>query len=130
MPDAKDIASLWTAENAIVNQKTNYYFGSMALLTWPTISLWLADKLLLAALLALIGVLASVISFVSIARTAAYRDHWRKEVMDASPDYAAMFRRTTFKWFQRIPSNGLLIATPLFGLLAWLSAVVCLLRAA
>lgn len=127
--EPKDIATLWMQENAIVNQKTNYYVASMAMLAWPTVTLWLNDRSMLAAYIALLGAVASVISFISIARTAAYRDHWRTELGKASEQYREMFEQVQFKWYQTLSSNGTLIATPLFGLIVWLVVIACLLQA-
>lgn len=117
--EPKDIATLWLQENAVVNQKTAYYFASVAILAWPVVYAAHNGLLVVGFLLALLGALFSAMSFFSIARTAAYRDHWRRELTSASADYADMFSRISFKWYEGLRSNSVLISLPVLGLIIW-----------
>lgn len=121
--EPKDIAVLWLHENAIVNQKTAYYFASVAVLAWPVVFSAHNNLVLLASGLSLLGAVFSALSVSSISRTAAYRDHWRTELASRSKEYYDLFARVKFKGWARLQSNKVLVALPAIGFLVWIGVL-------
>jgi hypothetical protein len=118
--ESKDFVDLWKHENTIANQKTSFYFASVAFLIWPTIQSIDVDHIKISVTLSLLGLLFSLLSFFSISRTIAFRDHWKRQLKIADEsNYSQVFGSVHFEWHQKLPSNAVLIGLPLLGGAFW-----------
>src|SRR5260370_37398801 len=118
--DSKHILDLWMHENTIVNQKTAYYFTSAAILAWLVAYAATNHLPRVAVALSLLGVVLSAFSFALIARTIAYRNHWRNALASTS-EYGELLASESikFRWYQNFSSNKMLMLLPIFGLTVW-----------
>jgi|GEM_PF-3896096 len=121
--EAKDVVTLWLQENSIVNQKTAYYFASVSILAWPVVFCFFNKLVALCIALSVLGLTFSVVSFFSIARTSAYRSHWRSKVVEMSSDYKNLFSDIKLHWYEKVDSNFVLVCVPVLGVLTWFAAL-------
>jgi hypothetical protein len=112
--ESRDILSIQLADNALVNQKTTYYFASNALLVVPVATIYERDPKT-AALLSAIGVAFAVINFLSIARTAAFRRNWMAHLIRKDREYAFVYSSDGFWWWEKVSSNLILLTPPALG---------------
>jgi hypothetical protein len=121
----KDILSIYLSDNALANQKTTYYFAVNALLVVPVTNIHTDDPNT-AALLCGLGVIFSAISLLSITRTAAFREKWKKLLQSTDDEYINLFSDTDLPWWGRFRSRWILMAPPVIGIFVWVWAVFVL----
>lgn len=119
--ETKDILTIYLSDNALINQKNTYYFAANALLVVPVANIYSHDPKT-AALLCGLGVVFSVVSLVSIARTAAFRRKWRN-LLEKDEQYVTVYDNSDLPWWAKMPSNPIHIAPPVIGLCMWVWAV-------
>jgi tellurite resistance protein TehA-like permease len=124
-----EIARLWMSENAVVNQKTAYFIAATAFLVSSTANLAIATGLkppmvqnIGVIFLCFCGLIIAGVTYLSILRTCAYRDHLREclELFDA---YKVLLR-PTFGALDGIRSSTMLTGFPLIAMLLWIVAIV------
>lgn len=116
--EARDILTIYLADNALINQKNTYYFAANALLLVPVVNIY-SDDGKTAALLCGLGVVFSVISVLSIARTAAFRGRWRGLLESKDAEYKEIYSNRELSWWGKLPSNPIHMAPPFIGLCMW-----------
>lgn len=117
---------MWKHENEIANQKISIYFGVQAILIVALVS---APTPAFVA-----GLVVSIVWFFSIGRTVGYRNHWRyknKQLINKLPQvvqsdyylYPTHHDEKPMPWYAKIPSNWILLSTPVLGILFWIYIV-------
>jgi hypothetical protein len=125
----EEIAKLWMSENAVVNQKTNYFVTATAFLTAALgLALKEGDHSRAAAYVVVAcGIFFSAVMFSSIARTCVYREHLRQLLDAPTAGYGPVLAPGGFPWYAKIPSSWVLQAVPFVFLLIWAFTLAYLL---
>lgn len=116
----KELYKLWLADNAIANQKLNMYFVIQGIMVAA-----LNGFRLHPLVVPLIGILASAIWLVSMARTQAYRKYWEAKIKSLTinksiGDLALLPTPTDIQWYGKAPSWLILLGSPLLGMILWI----------
>lgn len=118
-PTPEEVAKLWMNENSVVNTKVAYFTAVNAALG---AALTQTKNDLPPVLVAIAGLLVALAAFFSIARTCAYRRHFR-QLLDQDPDYKRLFV-VEFAFYEKLKSNKLLTLVPFAAIAGWLLVLV------
>ena len=126
----KQLYSLWTADNAVANQKLAMYFVIQGILVNALNAL--SETPLAVPLL---GIIVSAVWLFSMARTQAYRNHWNASISKLTKEepykHLALLppkRDKAIPWYGKVPSGVVLIGSPVMGLFLWVAYLYSHLR--